>query len=102
MKVCAVQIDFTGACAAALIATSLFLFLQVMDIPRLHDRLTAMIYRRRFEIELEELAPELSVLRCAMGEVRKSLKLKKIMLVRFGIYPALMNFEILGRAYHVG
>ncbi|KAG0149853.1 hypothetical protein CROQUDRAFT_668962 [Cronartium quercuum f. sp. fusiforme G11] len=55
-------------------------FIKVMDIPRLHQRLTAMIYRRRFETEVDELGPELGVLRCATAEIRNSLKLRKIML----------------------
>ncbi|KAH9816938.1 hypothetical protein DFH28DRAFT_846931, partial [Melampsora americana] len=54
--------------------------IKVMDIPRLQHRLTAMIYRRRFEHEIDELGPELGVLRRATIEIKSSSKLKKIML----------------------
>lgn len=52
-----------------------------MDIPQLHQRLTDMIYRRRFEIELEELGPELSILKSASEEIQRSSKLQRVILV---------------------
>jgi hypothetical protein len=40
-----------------------------------------MIYRRKFENEIEELDPEMKVLQVATSEVHKSQKLKKLLLV---------------------
>ncbi|EGG05616.1 uncharacterized protein MELLADRAFT_64018 [Melampsora larici-populina 98AG31] len=54
--------------------------MKVMDIPRLQHRLTTMIYRRRFVDEINDLGPELGVLRSATAEVQRSSKLKRIML----------------------
>jgi hypothetical protein len=40
-----------------------------------------MIYRRRFESEIEELDPELKVLKVATQEIHQSKKLKAVLLV---------------------
>ncbi|KAF9969444.1 hypothetical protein BGZ73_008202, partial [Actinomortierella ambigua] len=52
---------------------------EIYDIPRLSERLTAMIYRRRLEIEVAELTPEMEVLRSIIQELRASTKLKRLL-----------------------
>jgi hypothetical protein len=54
---------------------------QMMIIPRLGERLGCMIYRRRLEMDMEELKPELSILRCAADELKSSVKLKRLLAV---------------------
>ncbi|CAG8761717.1 9161_t:CDS:2, partial [Ambispora leptoticha] len=52
---------------------------EIMVIPRLSERLTCMIFRRRFEIEAEELLPDISILRDAHMELKNSEKFKKLL-----------------------
>ncbi|KAF9163119.1 hypothetical protein DFQ26_002908 [Actinomortierella ambigua] len=52
---------------------------EIYDIPRLSERLAAMIYRRRLEIEVAELTPEMEVLRSTIQELRASKKLKRLL-----------------------
>lgn len=54
-----------------------------MTIPRLEERLTCMITRRRFEMDLEEIRPELSILRNAADEIRGSAKFRAVLKVGF-------------------
>lgn len=53
-----------------------------MSIPRLEERLTCMITRRRFEMDLEEIRPELSIFRNAASEIRNSEQLREVLKVR--------------------
>jgi hypothetical protein len=55
--------------------------IQMITIPRLGERLSCMMTRRRFEMDLEELRPELSILRNAADEVKASSKLKAVLKV---------------------
>lgn len=55
--------------------------LQVMVIPRLEQRLNCMITRKRFDLDLEELRPELAILRNAADEIRHSNKFKRVLKV---------------------
>lgn len=70
-----------------------------MTIPRLSQRLECMIYRRKLDLDIEEIRPELNILRNASQELRSSAKFKKILQVR----PVLMwqrndsDNSILGR-----
>ena len=41
-----------------------------------------MIYRRRFEMDLEELKPELKIVRSATEELRGSKQFKRLLMVR--------------------
>ncbi|KAG0026570.1 hypothetical protein BGZ82_009398 [Podila clonocystis] len=52
---------------------------EVMDIPRLSERLSSMIFRRRLEIEVSELKPELDVLRWTIEELKGSRKLRSLL-----------------------
>lgn len=50
-----------------------------MTIPRLPIRLDCMLYRRRMELEMEELKPELLILKAAAQEMRESRRLKDLL-----------------------
>ena len=53
-----------------------------MDIPRITDRLQCMIYRRRLELDVEEIRPELDILHCASRELKESQRFKRVLQVR--------------------
>lgn len=54
---------------------------QLISIPRFTERLGSMIYRRRLEMDMEELKPELSILRSAAEELKSSIKFKTLLAV---------------------
>lgn len=56
-------------------------FLQIMNVPRLSVRLDCMLYSRKLELEMEELKPELLILRSAADELRQSAQLKILLAV---------------------
>ncbi|KAF0356988.1 FH2-domain-containing protein [Gigaspora margarita] len=54
-------------------------FREVMDIPRLSERLGCMIYRRKFEIEVSELKSQVEDLDRSYVELKSSLKFKYLL-----------------------
>lgn len=52
-----------------------------MNIPRLSGRLDCMIYRRKLELEIEEIRPELDIIRNAARELRSSSGFKRVLQV---------------------
>lgn len=52
-----------------------------MYIPRLADRASCMIFRRRFKYELEEILPELDIIQMAITELRESTRFKQVLKV---------------------
>lgn len=52
-----------------------------MYIPRLADRVSCMIFRRRFKYELEEILPELDTIQMAITELRESTRFKQVLKV---------------------
>lgn len=54
---------------------------QMMSIPRLSQRLECMLYRRKLEIEIEEIRPELNIVRNASRELKASPRFKTILQV---------------------
>lgn len=52
-----------------------------MHIPRLEERLECMTYRRRLDLDITELRPELEMLHNAAHELRTSQKFKQILQV---------------------
>ncbi|KAJ3522423.1 hypothetical protein NMY22_g11895 [Coprinellus aureogranulatus] len=56
-------------------------FAQIMKIPRLQERLECMIYRRKVDLELEGLRPDLNTLRNASKELRASERFKVVLRV---------------------
>lgn len=53
-----------------------------MYIPRLADRVSCMIFRRRFKHELEEILPDLDTIQMAMTELRESTRFKQVLKVK--------------------
>lgn len=53
-----------------------------MDIPRIADRLQCMIYRRRLELDVEEIRPELDILHSTSRELKASERFKRVLQVR--------------------
>lgn len=54
-------------------------FCQIMDIPRLPERLECMLYRRKLDLDIEEIRPELAILRNACTELKGSKKFKQVL-----------------------
>ncbi|GAA6056774.1 hypothetical protein JCM3770_006127 [Rhodotorula araucariae] len=54
-------------------------FLELSVIPRLPERLAAMLYRRRLDMEMEELRPDLAILRAASDELRSSKRFQTLL-----------------------
>ncbi|KAI8600503.1 hypothetical protein EDD21DRAFT_376993 [Dissophora ornata] len=52
---------------------------EIMDIPRLSERVSAMVFRRRLEIDVGELKPEMDVLRLTIQELQSSRRLKSLL-----------------------
>ena len=58
-------------------------FKQILGVPRLAERLSCMLYARQFELDIEELKPELKILREAVDEMNASSKFKTILQVSY-------------------
>ncbi|KAJ9477578.1 BNI1-related protein 1 [Pseudozyma hubeiensis] len=54
-------------------------FHEMLGIPRLAERLGCMIYMRKFELDLEELKPDLRTLKHAVDEINASAKFKAVL-----------------------
>ena len=52
-----------------------------MTLPRLSQRLECMLFRRKLELEIEEIRPELNITRNASQELRASLRFKAVLQV---------------------
>ncbi|GAA5859773.1 hypothetical protein JCM1840_006447 [Sporobolomyces johnsonii] len=64
-------------------------FSEIIVFPRLSERLSCMLYRRRLEIDMEELKPDLTILRAAADELKQSAKFKKLLQTVLAIGNAL-------------
>jgi diaphanous 1 len=56
--------------------------MQVIDIPKITDRLRCMIYRRRLELDIEEIRPDLDILHSASRELKTSQRFRRVLQVR--------------------
>ncbi|KAJ1032638.1 hypothetical protein NDA16_000661 [Ustilago loliicola] len=54
-------------------------FKEMLGIPRLAERLACMVYMRKFELDLEELKPDLRILKHAVDEINGSAKFKAVL-----------------------
>ncbi|KAJ7490264.1 hypothetical protein B0H11DRAFT_2009814 [Mycena galericulata] len=54
-------------------------FGQIMVIPRFSERLQCMAFRRRLDLKITEIRPELNILRNASHELRSSSKFKQVL-----------------------
>jgi len=88
--------SFTGDLTQ--LASSDKFFFCIKDVPRLPSRICSMIYRRRFESEMEELDPEMKVLKVATQEIHQSKKLKTILLYVLDIGNTLNSNTYRGKA----
>jgi diaphanous 1 len=69
-----------------------------MTIPRLTERLESMIYRRKLDLDIEEIRPELNILRNACHEVRHSNKFKQVLQAVLTVGNALNGSSFRGEA----
>jgi hypothetical protein len=53
----------------------------MITIPRLKQRIEIMLLRRRFEIQLAEILPDLGILRSAAVEIKFSTRLRDVLTV---------------------
>ena len=56
---------------------------QISTIPRLSQRLDCMLYRRKLELEVEEIRPDMQTIRDACRDLRCSEKFKVVLQVRW-------------------
>jgi diaphanous 1 len=56
-------------------------FSNIMVVPRLSERLECMGYRRKVDLEIVEIRPDLNTLRNASRELRNSAKFKALLQV---------------------
>ena len=73
-------------------------FSQIITIPRLAERLDAMVYRRKLELDVEEIRPELNLLRNACRELRSSQRFKEVLKVVLTVGNALNGSTFRGGA----
>ena len=52
-----------------------------MTIPRLSERLECMLYRRKLELDMEEIRPELDMVHRASRELKASNRFKQVLQV---------------------
>lgn len=71
---------------------------QIIVIPRFAERLSCMIYRRRFEMDLEELKPEINLLRGAHNELRSSMPFRRVLSTVLALGNALNGGTFRGSA----
>lgn len=69
-----------------------------MSIPRLSSRLDCMLYRRKLDLDIEEIRPELNILRNACAELRGSAKFKHVLSAVLAIGNALNGSTFRGGA----
>lgn len=61
-------------------------FGHIMTIPRLSQRLECMLYRRKLELEIEEIRPDLDIVHLASREMRSSPRFKRVLQVRTSVW----------------
>lgn len=57
-------------------------------IPRLPQRLECMLYRRKLELEVEEIRPDMQTVRDACKDLRGSERFKVVLQVRWLLSPS--------------
>jgi hypothetical protein len=73
-------------------------FSAIMTIPRIRERLDCMQYRRKLDLEVAELRPELGILRDAARELKASARFKQVLQVG----SMLPNNEVAFLIHHQG
>ncbi|GLB34079.1 putative diaphanous FH3 domain contatinign protein [Lyophyllum shimeji] len=73
-------------------------FSQIMTIPRLAERLECMLYRRKLDLDIAEIRPELNILRNACHELRTSQRFKQVLQAVLSVGNALNGSTFRGAA----
>ncbi|TFY52581.1 hypothetical protein EVJ58_g9930, partial [Rhodofomes roseus] len=73
-------------------------FYQIMSIPRLSQRLDCMLYRQKLELEIEEIRPELNIVRNASRELQSSSRFKNVLQAVLAVGNALNGSTFRGGA----
>ncbi|KZV82357.1 FH2-domain-containing protein [Exidia glandulosa HHB12029] len=73
-------------------------FSEIMAVPRLSQRIDCMIYRRKFELDIEEVRPDLDVLHHAAKELRASMLFKQLLQAVLSLGNALNGSTFRGGA----
>ncbi|KAI0776213.1 FH2-domain-containing protein [Trametes elegans] len=78
-------------------------FGQIMTIPRVSERLECMLYRRKLELEVEEIRPELNIVHMASRELRSSPKFRRVLQAVLTVGNALNGSTFRGgaRGFHL-
>eukprot|EP00743_Colponemidia_sp_Colp-15_P012191 GILK01013794.1.p1 GENE.GILK01013794.1~~GILK01013794.1.p1 ORF type:complete len:473 (-),score=108.47 GILK01013794.1:159-1577(-) len=74
-------------------------FVELISIPKLSDRLDAFIFKLRFQQLVDELGKNLAIVRGALGEVKRSQKLKRVFEVILALGNYLNGGSARGQAY---
>lgn len=72
--------------------------IQLASVPRLPERLECMLYRRKLDLDIAELRPDLNTLHNASLELRNSTKLKHVLKVVLAVGNALNGSSFRGGA----
>ncbi|KAJ3474280.1 hypothetical protein NLI96_g12545 [Meripilus lineatus] len=73
-------------------------FSEIMVIPRLSHRLECMLFRRKLELEIEEIRPELDITRNASRELRSSTRFNRVLQTILAVGNALNGSSFRGNA----
>lgn len=73
-------------------------FGEIMKVPRLAERLDSMIYRRKLELDVAEIQPDLEMVRKAATELRESTKFKTVLSTVLAVGNALNGNTFRGGA----
>lgn len=73
-------------------------FSQISTVPRLPQRLECMLYRRKLELEVEEIRPDMQTVRDACKDLRASQRFKVVLQVVLAVGNALNGSTFRGNA----
>lgn len=71
---------------------------QIVTIPRLEARFEVLVFRRRFDMHIAELKPDLAVARAAAVELRSSSRFKGVLRIVLSLGNALNGSTFRGNA----
>lgn len=72
---------FNAVCLSYIFSFISTEYSQISPIPRLSQRIDCMLYRRKLDLDMEEVRPELNILHEVCGEIRRSKKFKQVLYV---------------------
>ncbi|KAL5527808.1 hypothetical protein ACEPAG_6609 [Sanghuangporus baumii] len=71
---------------------------EIGDVPRVSERISCMLYRRKLELDIEETRPELDIVRHATKELKSSSRFKQVLKIVLTIGNALNGSSFRGNA----